>query len=358
MMRKRTVIVLLLACAAPLSAQKRSSIYHAGWIDHDKNGRMDPYEDPKLDVEGRITDLLGRMTLEEKAAQLATLYGFANVLPDEQPTPAWKTSPWKGGIANIDEQLSGRDSNEKFRTRYSWPPSAHARALNEIQRWFIEDTRLGIPVDFTMEGIRGLGHEKATSFPAEAGVGSTWDVDLVSAIGHVTGREARALGYTNVYSPVIDLARDPRWGRVEECYSEDPFLTAAYGAAQVRGIQAEGAASTLKHFALNSIPVAGRDGPVRKGAQATWREVLELHLPPFRAAISAGALGVMAAYAEYDGVPMGASRLFLTDILRKELGFEGYVVSDSGVLERMFNQAHFVAASFKEAVRQAIEAGL
>ncbi len=334
------------------------SIYHTGWIDHNKNGRKDPYEDSALGTDARVADLLRQMTIEEKAAQMTTLYGFGNVLMDELPTPAWRDSLWHYGIANIDEHLSGRDSNEKYRTRYSWPPSAHARALNDVQRFFIEDTRLGIPADFTMEGIRGIAHEKATSFPAQIGVGSSWDLDLISQIGHVTGREARALGYTNVYSPILDIARDPRWGRTVETYTEDPWLAARYGVAQIKALQAEGVASTPKHFGLYSIPVGGRDGPVRRGAQATWREVMEVHLAPFRAAFKeAGALGTMVTYADYDGIPIGASKLFLIDILRKEFGFQGYTVSDSGVQDRM-NASYAVAPTFKDAVRQAVEAGV
>ncbi|HET8654516.1 MAG TPA: glycoside hydrolase family 3 N-terminal domain-containing protein [Longimicrobiaceae bacterium] len=360
MHRTRTLALAAALVLLPgaLLAQ-RGGIYHSGWIDHNHNGRKDPYEDPSLPVEKRVDDLLSRMTLQEKAGQMTTLYGYQNVLRDALPTPAWKDSVWVHGLANIDEHLSGRDSNRKYDTPYAWPPSAHAKALNTVQRWFIEQTRLGIPVDFTMEGIRGLAHEKATSFPAQIGVGSTWDVDLVSKIGHVTGREARALGYTNVYSPILDIARDPRWGRTVESYGESPFLTALYGVAEVEGLQAEGVASTMKHFAVYSIPEGGRDGSVRKGAHATWREVEELYLEPFREAVEQGhAMGAMATYADYDGIPIGGSYKFLTQILREEFGFDGYVVSDSGVMERLFDEAHWVAPSFEDAVRQTTEAGI
>lgn len=343
-----------------IRAQPAATLYHDGWIDLNKNGVRDPYEDPAVPVEQRIEDLLGRMTLEEKTAQLVTLYGFPRVLQDELPTPAWDQAMWHDGIGNIDEHLNGNTgwTNNLADPEHDLPWSKHTRALNEVQRWFLEHTRLGVPADFTNEGIRGLLHSKATSFPAQAAVASTWDAPLVREIGRVTGREARALGYTNVYSPVLDLSRDPRWGRVIESYSEDPFLTATLGVEQVRGIQEQGVVSTLKHFAVYSIPKGGRDGFARTDPQATWREVQTIFLEPFRRAIrDGGALGVMASYNDYDGIPIEANRLFLTDILRGEFGFRGYVVSDSGSVE--FLQAkHRTAPTPAEAIRQSVEAGL
>ncbi len=223
--RRHPAAALMLAAlpalrAAPAPADRfvdatpGRDLYHEGWIDLNKNGTRDPYEDATLPVDTRLDDLLARMTLEEKTAQLATLYGFPRVLKDELPTDAWKTALWKDGIGNIDEQANGNvGENSQLPTpHHSYPWPLHVRELNEIQRWFVEQTRLGIPVDFTNEGIRGLLHTKATSFPAGIGVGSTWDAPLVREIGRITGREARALGYTNVYSPILDLPRDPRWG--------------------------------------------------------------------------------------------------------------------------------------------------
>ncbi|HSL22430.1 MAG TPA: glycoside hydrolase family 3 N-terminal domain-containing protein [Vicinamibacterales bacterium] len=187
---------------------------------------------------------------------------------------------------------------------------------------------------FSNEGIRGLAHDRATSFPAQLGVASSWDRALVEEIGSVTGREARALGYTNVYSPILDLPRDPRWGRTVEAYSEDPFLASELGRIQVRALQAARVVSTPKHFAIYSIPKGGRDGATRTDPQATLREVEMIYLPPFKAAIQeAGALGVMSSYNDYDGVTITASRHFLTDLLRRRWGFKGYVVSDSRAVE-------------------------
>jgi beta-glucosidase len=341
-------------------AQAAAAIYHDGWIDLNKNGKLDPYEDRSRDVEERITDLLARMTMDEKTAQLVTLYGYPRVSQDELPTPAWDTALWKDGIGNIDEHMNGNTGWERDLADpvHDLPYSLHTRAINEVQRWFIERTRLGIPADFTNEGIRGLMHSKATSFPAELAVGSSWNTALVAAIGDVTGAEARALGYTNVYSPVLDLARDPRWGRVIESYSEDPFLTAEYGMAQVRGLQQHRVVSTLKHYAVYSIPKGGRDGAARTDPHIGWRDVQTLFLHPFRKAVrDAGAMGVMASYNDYDGVPIEGSYEFLTEILRQDWGFRGYVVSDSSAVE-FIHTKHRVAATPIEAVRQSIEAGL
>lgn len=335
-------------------------IYHEGWIDLNKNGTRDPYEDPAQPAEARIADLLARMTPAEKTAQLVTLYGFPRVLQDELPMAAWRDAFWKDGIGNIDEHLNG---NQGFNGKlppgnHALPWSKHPRALNEVQRFFIEDTRLGIPADFTNEGIRGLLHLKATSFPAQLAVAATWNRDLVRTIGRITGREARALGYTNIYSPVLDLARDPRWGRTAETYGEDPFLAGELGFEQVAGIQENRVVSTLKHYAVYSIPKGGRDGWARTDPQVTWREVQTMYLHPFRRAVrDAGALGVMASYNDYDGIPVEASSLFLTDILRREWGFRGYIVSDSNAVEYIHTK-HRVAPTPLEAAVQAHEAGL
>lgn len=149
------------------------SIYHNGWIDMNKNGEMDIYENPQAEIDDRIDDLLSQMNIKEKTCQMATLYGFGRVVEDELPTENWKKEIWKDGIGNIDEHLNGLD-REYTHTEWSYPHSKHAKAMNTVQKFFIEETRLGIPVDFTNEGIRGLCHEKATSFPAQIGIGSTW----------------------------------------------------------------------------------------------------------------------------------------------------------------------------------------
>lgn len=355
------VVSLRAQAAGDGSAPAQSSAGDRGrWMDLNKNGRLDPYEDASQPEAARIEDLLAQMTLEEKTAQMVTLYGFPRVVKDELPTEAWSQRLWKDGIGNIDEHINGNEgwSGNLPDPAHDLPWSAHVRALHEVQRWFIERTRLGIPVDFTNEGIRGLMHSGATSFPAQLGVASTWNAALVRDIGRVTGKEAGALGYTNVYSPVLDVSRDPRWGRIIESYGEDPYLVSELGLQQVLGIQEQRVASTLKHFAVYGIPKGGRDGHARTDPHATWSDVQTIFLPPFRRAIVAGgALGVMASYNDYDGVPIQASERFLTTILREEWGFEGYVVSDSGAVE-FIHEKHRVAPTAKEAIRMSVQAGL
>lgn len=344
--------------AALFAVAQNKSIYHDGWIDFNKNGVKDIFEDPAQPVERRIADLLSQMTLEEKTCQTATLYGFGRVLKDELPTPDWKNEIWKDGIANIDEHLNGVKNTPSANTPLSYPFSRHAEAINTVQRWFVEQTRMGIPVDFTNEGIHGLNHDRATALPAPIAIGSTWDKSLVRQAGDIVGREARALGYTNVYAPILDLARDPRWGRTLECYGEDPFLVAELGKQMTLGIQEQGVASTLKHFAVYSVPKGGRDGSVRTDPHVAPRELYELYLYAFRRVIQeAHPLGVMSSYNDWDGVPITGSYYFLTELLRQKFGFDGYVVSDSDAVEYLFTK-HHVAATYKDAVRQVMEAGL
>jgi len=153
-------------------------------------------------------------------------------LKDQLPKKNWLEQVWVDGIGNINEHLNRIPKND-----YSLPYSNHAKAINEVQRFFVEQTRLGIPVDFSNEGIRGLKHEKTTFFPPQIGVGSTWNKQLVYDIGRITGTEAKVLGYTNVYSPILYVCRDPRWGRSCESYSESPYLAGMLGKQQVKGIQ-------------------------------------------------------------------------------------------------------------------------
>ena len=248
---KYILSIMLLLNAIIVSAQ--INIYHDDYIDFNKNGKKDIFEDPKQPIEKRITDLLSQMTIDEKTAQLATLYGYGRVLKDSLPTEKWKTEIWKDGIANIDEHLNSTTFRKKTFTSLSFPYSRHAESINTTQKWFIENTRLGIPVDFTNEGVHGLAHDRATLFPAQISMGSTWDKELLKAAGEVIGKETKALGYTNVYVPILDLARDPRWGRVVECYGEDPFLVAELGKQMVLGVQSQDVAATLKHFAVYSL---------------------------------------------------------------------------------------------------------
>lgn len=352
-MKKTSLIAISLAFASFSMAAPPKDIYHSTWIDFNKNGVKDIYEDPSQPIDKRIQDLLNQMTLEEKTCQLATLYGYRRVLRDSLPTPEWKNAIWKDGIANIDEHLNGLR-----KTEFSYPYSKHAEAINIVQRWFVEETRLGIPVDFSNEGIHGLNHDRATPLPAPIAIGSTWNKNLVREAGQIAGREAKALGYTNVYAPILDLARDPRWGRVLECYGEDPYLVASMGKEMVEGIQEKGVAATLKHYAVYSVPKGGRDGNARTDPHVAPREMHQLHLYPYRKIVrDSQPLGIMSSYNDYDGIPVSASYYFLTELLRQQYGFKGYVVSDSEAVE-FIHSKHKVAETQKEGIRQVVEAGL
>ena len=346
-----------LLLAFPAEAQNKN-IYHKGWIDFNKNGVKDIYEDSSQPVEKRVENLLLQMNINEKTCQLATLYGYGRVLKDSLPTENWKNEIWKDGIANIDEMLNGVGGKSKLVEQMLYPFSNHAEAINKIQKWFVEETRLGIPVDFSNEGIHGLNHTKATPLPAPIAIGSTWNKELVYRAGEIVGQEARALGYTNVYAPILDVVRDPRWGRTLECYGEDPYLIASMGTQMVDGIQSQGVASTLKHFAVYSVPKGGRDGNCRTDPHVAPREMHQIYLYPFKKVIrEAHPMGVMSSYNDWDGVPVTASYYFLTELLREEYGFDGYVVSDSEAVEFVHTK-HRVAETYDEAVRQVLEAGL
>ncbi len=371
---KKLIVTSLLAggCLSILYAQPtkttpktykptKTEMYRKGWIDFNKNGVKDVYEDPNAPIDARIEDLLGQMTLDEKTCQMVTLYGYQRVLKDDLPTPEWKEALWKDGIGAIDEHLNGfrqwglpPSDNENV-----WPASRHAWALNEVQRFFVEETRLGIPVDFTNEGIRGVESYRATNFPTQLGIGHTWNRSLVRRIGEITGREARMLGYTNVYAPILDVGRDQRWGRYEEVYGESPYLVAELGIEMVHGLQKDHqVAATAKHFVAYSNNKGAREGMARVDPQMSPREVEMIHVYPFKRVIQeTGLLGVMSSYNDYDGIPIQGSFYWLTTRLRGEMGFKGYVVSDSDAVEYLYTK-HGTAKDMKDAVRQSVEAGL
>ena len=371
-MNKLFITTLLLSGSTFLSGQtvpripatykpSKSEMYHKGWIDFNKNGIKDVYEDPSAPVEARIENLLGQMTLEEKTCQMVTLYGYKRVLKDDLPTAEWKQSLWKDGIGAIDEHLNGFQQwgLPPSDNPYVWPASRHAWALNEVQRFFVEETRLGIPTDFTNEGIRGIESFRATNFPTQLGLGHTWNRKLIHQVGLITGREARMLGYTNVYAPILDVGRDQRWGRYEEVYGESPYLVAELGIEMVRGLQHNHqVTSTGKHFVAYSNNKGAREGMARVDPQMSPREVENVHVYPFRRVIQeAGMLGIMSSYNDYDGFPIQGSYYWLTTRLRGEMGFRGYVVSDSDAVEYLYTK-HGTAKDMKEAVRQSVEAGL
>jgi len=307
-----------------------------------------PYKDPSLSVESRVRDLLGRMTLEEKVRQMS--FRLIAVFAPEGRLSMKAVREFFGdaGIGGLQDLRAD--------------PRTNAEAVNAIQKYLLERTRLGIPAIVVSECLHGHLSGGATVFPQAIALASTWNPDLVRRVAEAAAREARATGAAQALAPDLDLAREPRWGRVEETYGEDPYLVSRMGVAYVQGMQGEGPridrehmVCTPKHYAAHGSPEAGVNLAPVEGGMRLLRTVF---LPPFQAAVTeAGALSVMPAYSEYDGVPATASKLLLTRILREEWGFRGYTFSDYGAVN-MLHTFHRTAASPAEAGRQALEAGL
>lgn len=372
-MKKRTALLSATLCLlAPIAAhadpavppesnpfpypfEARNEMYKEGWIDLNKNGLKDVYEDPDAPMDARIDDLLKQMTVSEKTMQLLTLYGFPHVLKDKHPKESWKTEVWKDGIANIDQHgdAFGNGGGDMNNT-----PERNAQYINNTQRFFIEQTRLGIPVDFTNEGIRGACVRGGTSLPSPNVQGCLWDVELAEKLGYIMGKESKAVGYTNVYGPILDVSRDQRWGRWEGTIAEDPFIVAEIGKAISAGIQRGGVVNSPKHYVGYGENKAARGWGSRTDPHITAQTFEAIHFYPFmRVFKETSPLGVMCAYNDVNGVPVAASRHLLHDRLRGELGFKGYVVSDSDAVERIY-RSHRVANSNKDAHRMRIDAGL
>jgi beta-glucosidase len=322
-----------------------------------------PYQDSELPVADRVADLLGRMTLEEKAAQMTCIWQKkAEMLIDEhgrfdaaKARAHFGHGHGLGQVGRPSDAAGGRNPRET------------AELTNAIQRFFVTESRLGIPVFFHEECLHGQAAVDATSFSQPIGLGATFDPDLVERLFTMTAREARARGTHQALTPVVDVARDPRWGRVEETYGEDPYLVAQLGAAAVRGFQGDASfrdksrvIATLKHFAAHGQPESGNNcAPVN----VSERVLRETFLSTFRAAIQeGGAMSVMASYNEIDGVPSHASRWLLRDVLRDEWGFEGTVVSDYYAIRELAERpelyGHHVARDGKEAALLAVRAGV
>jgi len=311
-----------------------------------------PYRNSNLPVDERVRDLLGRMTLEEKARQLDFYAGVPDLV--DKAADNLHAAPDAKFRIEEAEKLFGALGVGAIHDLYAQPALA-----NEIQRWVIVHSRLGIPVLFTGEGLHGFSD--GTVFPAPMNLAATWDRELAQRTGAAIAGEARSTGVAMLFAPVLDLARDPRWGRVEEDFGEDPYLTGQLGLAWVRGAQGDSLASDHsviaepKHFVGHGSPESGLNtSPVHAGE----RELRSILLESFEPAIREGhAMGVMAAYHEIDGVPIAADRALLTGILRNEWGFRGFVLADDGAIRRLW-QEHHVAADAKDAITQAINAGV
>lgn len=310
------------------------------------------YRKAGLPIEERVHDLLGRMTLEEKVRQL-DLYMGATALMDKHldETHAARDAVFLPARA---EALLGTLGVGGIHDLYPSPEQSNA-----IQQWVIAHNRLGIPALFIEEGLHGF--DKGTVFPAPIGLAATWNRETVGKTGAAIAAEMRATGVDMVLAPVLDLARDPRWGRVEEDYGEDPYLTGQMGLAYVRGAQGESLASDHtvvaepKHFAGHGSPEGGTNtSPVHMGE----RELRMVMLRGFEPAIRQGcAMGIMAAYHEIDGIPITADPFLLKKVLRQEWGFQGFVLSDLGAIQRLYD-VHHVAASPKDAVCLSIQSGV
>ena len=310
------------------------------------------YKQPNQPIERRVADLLSRMTLEEKVRQL-DLYSGATALVDKH-TDGTHADAEANFLPDKARALWGDLGVGAIHDLNPTPEQANA-----IQQWVIKHNRLEIPVLFIEEGLHGF--DTGTVFPAPINLASTWNSDNVERIGAAIAAEARSTGVDMILAPVLDLARDPRWGRVEEDYGEDPYLTGRMGEAFVRGAQGkslnseQSVVSEPKHFAGHGSPEGGTNtSPVHMGE----RELRSVMLRGFEPAIRDGkAMGVMAAYHEIDGIPITADPFLLKKILRQEWGFKGFVLSDLGAIKRLYS-AHGIASTPKEAACLAIKSGV
>jgi beta-xylosidase len=322
-----------------------------------------PYKNPALSPDKRVKDLLARMTLEEKAAQMMciwqqkaqTLLDVDGNFDGSKAKDVFKRRLGMGQIGRPSDAGTGKDAR------------AMAELTNAIQRFFLENSRLGIPVIFHEECLHGHAAIGGTSFPQPIALAGTFNPPLVESLFTMTAEEARLRGTHQALTPVVDVARDPRWGRVEETYGEDPYLVSRMGIAAVRGFQGDATfrdkkrvIATLKHFAGHGQPESGMNCAP---ANVSMRVLRETFLYTFHEALDkSGAISVMASYNELDGVPSHANKWLMRDVLRKEWGFQGFVVSDYFAIwelgYRPDTHGHFVAKDKKESCALAVEAGI
>jgi beta-glucosidase len=331
-------LILALACATATSAQNKPTA----------SDTTPAYRNPNLTIDERVADLLPRMTLEEKVQQI--------------------TGGGRGQLEIIDP--TGTFTTEQARAKISqwgnpdlvFTPRQSAILRNGVQRYLREKTPLGIPELFMGEALHGFMEYGSTSFPQALGLASTWDTELVHQVFTAAGEEAGARGAGQMFSPVLDIARDPRWGRTEETYGEDPFLAARMGVAAITGLQGDTfmigrhhVLATAKHFAVHGQPEGGTNTAPGNYSERILRENF---LVPFQAAvIEAKAGSVMASYNEIDGIPSHVNHWLLDRVLRQEWGFRGYITSDGDGLQMLVN-THGVAATKADAARLAIAAGV
>ncbi len=310
---------------------------------------MTKYQDQTLSVTERVEALMAEMIPAEKVAQLWGVWAIALLDERRQFIPERQPELLKHGVGQISRLGANALVN----------PTHVAALANQIQHYFIEQTRLGIPVMIHEESCAGILMRGATTFPQSIGQAATWNPELIEAMTRAMREQLRAVGAHHALAPVLDVVHDARWGRVEETYGEDPFLISALGTAYVRGLQGDdlktGIAATAKHFVGYAASEGGMNwAPSHIGA----RELREIYLTPFKAVIKAGKIAtVMNAYQEIDGIPCGASKELLVDILRGEIGFDGLIVSDYFTIAQLVDY-HHLTADRSEAARMALEVGL
>jgi beta-glucosidase len=319
----RAFLIIVCLCGAGLVACGRGP-------SSGKGARLS-YRDPKLSIERRVEDLVARMTAEEKFRQLFMVPGDLDA----------GTDVWKDGIFGLQVRTAAnaRQAAEK---------------LNAIQKFFIDETRLGIPIVPFEEALHGLVSPGAVAFPQAIGLAATWDVDLMSAVAGAIAAETRSRGIRQALSPLINLARDVRWGRVEETFGEDPYLASRLTVAFVKAFEGRGVITTPKAFVAN-VGAGGRDSyPIPDGERA----LRETDFVPFLAAVrEGGARSIMTSYNSWDGIPCTANPRLLTGILKGEWAFRGFVISDANAVGGI-NDLHRTSDSFAESGRQAWESGL
>jgi beta-glucosidase len=352
--------------SAPLVAAAMSS--GAAGLADDDDYRL--YRDPQAPIGARVDDLLGRMTLQEKVAQIIALWSSKSEIMDELSFSMAKASKAYpdgfGQLTRVSDKRGAPGAGEAAGgTADRWrTPAQTVEFVNAVQRWSIENTRLGIPVLIHEESLHGYMATEATMFPQAIALAGTFDPDLVREVSGIIAREVRARGVPFVLSPVVDIVRDPRWGRIEETFGEDPFLVGEMGVAAVEGLQGRGkfeslasdkVFATLKHMTGHGQPESGNNV---SPASISERELRENFFPPFRAVVERTAIGaVMPSYNEIDGVPSHASSWLLQNILRDEWGFDGIVVSDYNAIAQL-ETLHHVATDLEHASRLALAAGV
>lgn len=291
------------------------------------------YKNPSFSAKERAADLLSKMTVDEKIDQMVF---FSRLVTLDKDLSAGTELPCCCGVFGNLSQLDNPD------------------ALDKIQDHFLNNTRLGIPLLMTYESLHGLYHSKGTVFPQCAGLGGSFNPELVRKMANIIGLESKAVGVRQLFAPNIDVPREPRWGRTQEAYGEDPYLVGEMGVQYVKGLQEQGVASTAKHYIAYALPEGGMNlAPAHVGE----REIREVYLEPFKKCIDAGVMSVMPSYNEVDGEPVHASKKWMVDVLRDELGFEGTTISDWEAVY-MLHSFHHVAPDFFTAGKMAIEAGI